>query len=194
MTHFSKLLALGLLTSSLAAQEKDGSSKVEPVLSQRDTAFIFIAVATYLADSLPSWYRGKSFQLDIPQFPKHAGLQGSLAGALGRTPFLLQCADLVHCPRGQDRVVGLDSLQKWYGDVKVSIKMPIRPFRGWVGSPGVGWTWPQWEMAAESELFLNMAPYMVGGCTVPMPRTMYLRREPQGWVVVQTITSLRLCA
>ena len=195
MAHSVKFLTLGLMASSLTAQERPATPTAGPVFSQSDTAFVFIAVAEHLADSLPTWYPRKLFQLDIPQFPRNAGLQRSLAGALGRAPFLLQCADLVHCAERQAQVVRLDSLENWDGySVKVSIKLPVRRWHGWNGSPGLGWSWPEWTIAAENELFLNMGPYMIGGCSVPMLRAVFLHRDSEGWVVTQKIHSLRLCA
>ena len=195
MAHFVKFLTLGVLASSVAAQGRPITSTAGPVFSQSDTAFVFITVAEYLADSLPTWYPGKLFQLDIPQFPRNVGLQGSLAGAMGRAPILLQCPDLVHCAQKQAQVVRLDSLVNWDGySVRVSIKLPARPVQGGSGSAGLGWSWPEWTIAVENELFLNMGSYMIGGCSVPMLRAIFLHRDSEGWVVTQKIYSMRLCA
>ena len=200
MRPCAHLLTLGALASTVAAQGISPAPVVGATVSQRDTAFIFIAVAEAVADSLPIWYPRKSFQLDIPQFPRNAGLQGSLAGALGRRPYLLNCEDLVHCARSTDEVVRLDSLRHAGGDsVEVSIGLPSNGWHWWegTGGPGTGgqsWTSVEWAIAAENGLFLDMRVLVTGGCTNPQPRLAVLTRNSSGWHLVHVDRGMRVCA
>ena len=149
----------------------------------QDTASIFIAVASYLADSLPAWAPKQQVRLEIPDYPRDSVLQTSLKSSTAQTQYLLQCPDLVRCADRRPNAVRLDSLRTLTADsVRVSVHLPPRaqmcgPGRlEWGGRGHNG-------LAAANGLFLDMSPYIVGGCVDSRPYALVVYRDWQGWQV-----------
>lgn len=188
------MLSLLLLLVSPVAAQAPAIGEPAVALTAQDTATLYVAVATHLADSIATWSPEPRVTLLLPAFPRDLAMQQSLSRAISHSARLRACFGK-ECakPSGYYLVLGVPVRPDSY---RVEIGLtPPQANRGYSPPDWSGWLWQQ---ALSVGILPGPSTVAGGGCIsiakgLPSGFTLEWTKE-RGWASVRRRTALALCA